>query len=310
MNPIKSTPREIFMYLLGVIALYVSSYSLISLLFNFVDGAIADPLNHYYDPGSAMRWPLATLVIIFPVFFLVTWFLNKDISKDAQKADLRVRKWLVYLTLFLAALLIIGDLVALIYNFLGGDLTGSFIFKVLAVLLVAGSVFSYYLYDLRRQAARFSIRAKSFVWIITILVGVAVIAGFFVAGSPFKQRLVRFDSQKVSDLQMIQNQAVNYWTQKGKLPASQNDLIDSISGFRPPLDTQKNIAYEYRVTGPLAFELCSEFNLASSDAGPAKAIPAYYPIGGGFGDNWQHDAGRFCFERSIDPQLYGKPRAL
>src|SRR5438132_4874360 len=43
-------------------------------------------------------------------------------------------KWLIYLTLFVAALIIIGDLVSLIYNFLGGDVTIKFVLKALSVL--------------------------------------------------------------------------------------------------------------------------------------------------------------------------------
>jgi len=45
-----------------------------------------------------------------------------------------------------AALVVIGDLVALVYNFMGGDLTARFVLKVGAILVVAGAVFGYYRY--------------------------------------------------------------------------------------------------------------------------------------------------------------------
>jgi hypothetical protein len=62
-----------------------------------------------------------------------------------------IRKWLIYFTLFAAALIIIGDLVTLLNRFLEGELTVRFLLKVLAVFFVAGSVFYYYLWDLRKH---------------------------------------------------------------------------------------------------------------------------------------------------------------
>ncbi|MEK7085265.1 MAG: DUF5671 domain-containing protein, partial [Patescibacteria group bacterium] len=65
--------------------------------------------------------------------------------------NLRIRKWLVYFTLFAASLFIIGDLIALIYNFLQGELTVRFFLKILTVFFVAGSVFWYYFMDIRKH---------------------------------------------------------------------------------------------------------------------------------------------------------------
>ena len=168
MNQIKSTPRDVFLYLLAMVTLYFNSFNLIRLFFEYISVLIPDPLRQFHDPGSAMRFSIASLMIIFPVFIWVSRFLNRDIAKSPEKAELKIRKWLVYLTLFVAALLIIGDLIALIFNFLQGDLTSQFILKMLAVLLVAVSVFGYYLYDLRKKAGEFSQNAKIFVWVVPL----------------------------------------------------------------------------------------------------------------------------------------------
>ena len=51
----------------------------------------------------------------------------------------------------MTALIIIGDLVGLVYGLLGGlELTLRFILKVLTVLFITGSVFWYYLWDIRK----------------------------------------------------------------------------------------------------------------------------------------------------------------
>ncbi len=308
----KSTPRDVFMYLLASAALYWSAFNFVQLVFAHVDRAFPDPLNPYYDPGSSMRWAIASLIIIFPVYLWVTRFLRREIAAHPEKGEIRIRKWLVYLTLFLAALLIIGDLVALIFNFLGGDLTAPFFLKVATVLAVGGAIFGYYFSDLRGASGSAWTKPKFFAWVSIGVVLLAVVVGFFAAGSPFKQRLVRFDSQKVSDLTNIQVQVVNYWQSKEKLPVALTDLEDSISGFVVPVDPQaeeKGSAYTYRVKGPLTFELCAEFNLTAEGAAAMnlRSPEAFYDPGvGQVKGTWNHGEGVTCFERTIDPDLYPK----
>ncbi len=297
------------MHLLGVATLYWSAFNLIQLLFDFVNVRFPDPLNPYYDAGNAMRWSIASLTIIFPVFVLISWFLNRDMKANPEKAEIKIRKWLVYLTLFLAAILIIGDLVALIYNFLGGELTTRFFLKVVEVFLVAGAIFGYYLYDLRKKEGKFSSGAKSFIWSVGGIVLLSIIYGFFIAGSPFTQRMVRFDSQRVNDLQILQSQVVNYWQTKNKLPPSLDDLKDSISGFVPPRDPESGATYVYQVKGSVAFQLCATFNLSSSEAqvrAPKLSYPALPGVSpdGTAGENWNHGVGEQCFNRTIDPERY------
>ena len=55
------------------------------------------------------------------------------------------------MTLFLAAGVIVGDAVALVYNLLGGETTTRFLLKVVVVAFIAGTIFWYYLTDLRRE---------------------------------------------------------------------------------------------------------------------------------------------------------------
>src|SRR3989338_9483782 len=155
-QPMKSSPRDVFMYLFATIALYLSAWSVINLLIQYISIAFPDPLNSYYQPGSSIRWIMAWLIIIFPAYFWVSRCLHRDLVAQPGKSELRIRKWLLYFTLFLAALLIIGDLVALIYNFLQGEITMRFLLKVFSVIVVAAGVFGYYLYDLRREPGIFS----------------------------------------------------------------------------------------------------------------------------------------------------------
>lgn len=309
----KSSPRDVFMYLLATILLYFCAWSVINLLLEYMNVAFPDPLNPLYNAGDSIRWGLALLIIMFPVYFWVSRFLHRDIVREPGKSDIKIRKWLLYFTLFVAALLIIGDLVALIYNFLQGEITTRFLLKVIFVLAVAAAVFWYYLYDLRKVPGTFSKQAKMFVWGVCIALVAVVVAGFFVAGSPFTQRLVRFDQQKVNDLQTLQSQIVSYWQQKNMLPPTLGNLQDSISGFVPPVDPQSGAPYEYVVTASTSFQLCAQFNLPSTagQIGATRTTPvgAPYPYGSieaspNAIQTWDHATGRQCFDRAIDPQLY------
>jgi len=171
---VKSSPKDVFLHLLTIVALYFCAFNFTTLVFKLIEIGFPDPLNQYYDFGSSVRWSIASLTIIFPVYLWAARFLYRDIAAHEEKAELKIRKWLLYFTLFAAAVLIIGDLVALIFNFLEGELTARFLLKVLAILAVAASVFGYYFYELKRQPKDFSPRAKIFVWSVIVVVSAAV----------------------------------------------------------------------------------------------------------------------------------------
>lgn len=144
--------REAFLYLTLFSTLYVSAYNLGRLVFSFIERALPDAaLSGYYldHTSQVMRWSVSSLVIAFPVFLYLSWLLGRAIRREPAKRASRVRKWLTYLTLFIAAGILVGDLITLLYKFLGGELGLRFVLKVLTVGLIAGTVFAYYLWDLR-----------------------------------------------------------------------------------------------------------------------------------------------------------------
>jgi hypothetical protein len=302
----KTGPKEVFLHLLATILLYVSAGSVIALLFQYINYFFPDPLEVgryvYESSRSGMRFSISTLIVVFPVYVWVSWYLQRLFKKDEAVREMRSRKWLLYLTLFVAALIIIGDLVSLIYSFLGGDITIRFVLKVLAVLMVALWVFWYYLLDLRNYYGWWrSLGVKK----VIVLVSIAVLGGFFVVGSPQEERLRRFDERRVNDLQSIQWQIINYWQAKAELPESLDVLRDDIKGYVSPIDPATGDSYEYNVLDGLSFELCAMFDIANYDpSGFTETLSVKEPFGILPMESWDHDAGRYCFERTIDPDLY------
>ena len=143
--------REAFLYMLVFLTLYISAFNFGSLIYTFIDRAIKDPLDVYNQTSGRMSFALASLIIAFPVYLLVSGSLNKKAKKNPEVRSSRVRKWLTYFTLFVTAGVIIGDLIALLYQFFDGALGLSFGLKFLTVLVIAGTIFMYYLSDLRKE---------------------------------------------------------------------------------------------------------------------------------------------------------------
>jgi len=293
-----------------IATLYASVAAFLALMFQYINVAFPDALGTYY-PGilDTIRRSEATLLIVFPVYLFLSWLIGRDMVAAPGLRDFKLRKWLIYFTLFISAITIIIDLVTLIYNFLGGDLKTPFILKVVAVLATAAAVFGYYLWDLRAPTGARSRVPRIAAGTAAGIVLASLIAGFFIVGSPTTQRARRFDEQRVEHLQTIQSQIINYWMLKQKLPDSLGALTDSISGFSAPLDPETNQSYEYQTRNKLIFELCGTFRFATAiQHGQEKSlsvpIAPYGPYGDARNESWNHGAGRACFSRTIDPELY------
>jgi len=146
--------REAFIYLVLFTTLYLTTFNLGRLIFQFANLAFPDPGPLYETAQSArdaIRFSVASLVIAFPIFMYLSVLIGRSIKRDPSKRSSKVRKWLTYMTLFVAAGVIIGDLTALVFNFLGGDLSLRSALKVLTVAGIAGGIFGYYLWDLRQE---------------------------------------------------------------------------------------------------------------------------------------------------------------
>jgi len=268
------------------------------------DNLFPDPLSYSFDNFSSMRLSIASLVIVFPLHLVVSYFLNKDLREHPEKRGIWIRKWLTFVTLFVAGVTIITDLVFLINTFLGGEITIRFLLKVLSILVVAGAIFGYYVYELRRDVAVRSAAGKIFMIISSVVVLAALVGGFLLMGSPSTQRKQRFDERRVSDLQNIQYQVINFYQRKGSLPNNLDELKDPLSGFGIiPNDPETGSSYEYEKTGDLKFRLCAMFSLESRNGQNDSYAKA--PIfDRRINDDWQHESGRQCFDREIDPELY------
>ena len=148
---------------------------------------------------------------------------------------------------------------------------------------------------------------RYFIFTIIGVVAVAIVAGFFIIDSPKEERLRQFDEQRVSDLRMIQGEIINYWTKKGALPKTLEDLRDDVRGFYLPTDPESGEQYTYKINGKYEFSLCANFSRETfvMTSKKIKLVPERpMEFGGYLPEDWGHLAGPNCFSRTIDPELY------
>jgi len=321
----KLTPRFFFISLGVLVSLITSVSSFLVLFFEVLNKKFPDILNSSYMYGynsynfEAIRASLATLIIFFPIFIVLSYFWVKLSNKEIGSVDKIIRKWMIYLILFLASLVIVIDLITLVRYFVSGEITNRFVFKVIVTLLIAAIVDFYYFKSIKLNN-KCSKKAGIFFGIISgLLFFWLVFCSFSVMGSPSSQRAWRLDQNRVNDLQNIQYQVINYWQQKEKLPENLSELNNPISNSFLPVDPEfeQGRTYEYYPKEKLSFELCATFSaempegwqdnnrggmMPMYEIGMNKAVSSIYP--GGMNSSWDHEIGRTCFTRTIDKDLY------
>lgn len=295
--------REAFEYLLLFVTLYLTAWHLGSVLFDLVNHALpdaADPRYRLERMDRSMRGSIAGLVVAFPLFAWLARRIGDDVARDPVKRLSPVRRWLTYLTLFIAAAVLIGDLVALVYNVLGGETSLRFVLKVAVVAVIASAVFGYYLSDLRRDEAGGTGRGvgRGLVVAAAVAVVAAVAAAITVTGSPAAQRQVRLDERRVQDLRQLEAAITDYARREGRLPEAL-DRLSQETGRQLSLDDPAGAGpYAYERDEGRRYRLCAVF--ATSTQGEAAR-------GRVADEGWRHPAGRHCFERAVPARVLKSP---
>lgn len=287
--------REAFLYLVLFSTLYFFAWNLGSLLFALLEHALPDPADAQWQVvrlTGSIRWSISALVIAFPVFALLSRHLAQDVARNPIKRLSPIRRWLTYLTLFVAAAVLIGDLTTLVFNLLGGELSLRFVLKVAVVAAIAGTVFGHYLRDLRREEVADGGRAgggRGVLWATGIATALALAAGVWTMDSPMQQRQLRLDEARIGDLQTLE-MAVTAWRNEHEaLPPTLDALAAQPGVNLPRRDPAGGADYRYRRIDDTRYELCADF---ATDSGQRRARWRLPQAG-----QWAHPAGPHCFGR-------------
>ena len=100
---------------------------------------------------SNIRAQLAIVIVAFPIFLVLWHFLLREVRRDPEKARGAIRRWLVYMSIFVGALTLAGDAITLIYYLLEGQLTLRLLLKAAVLFLIAGSLVLYLVLTVRSE---------------------------------------------------------------------------------------------------------------------------------------------------------------
>ena len=287
----KKTNKDSLFYIGLVFTLCVSINSFLFIVFSIIDKLMPDPANfYYYQIGmqSEVALMIATTIIVFPLYLLFSYLIDKDIARDTSKRDLTLRKSVIYLALIVTSLTIISVIIATIYAYLMGSLLNTFLLKSLVVFLVSGFLFAYYYYSLDRNY-KSSTRVPMILSILaSLVILLTIVCSIYIFGSPSKVRDLNIDSAKVNDLTSISFSITNFYSQNNKLPENLNQLGNNLK------DKETGLDYGYIVLSASSskYFLCATF----------KTDVDYkndYNL-----SDWSHTKGDYCFELDATKKQY------
>lgn len=284
---------DAFLNLFSLITLGWMSISIGIMLFQFIDKFLSpgtvNSLSRYSQGG--LKFGVASALIVTPIFLAIISSLHKKYKAGKLNPQSGVYRWLTYLILLVTGLNIIGRLIQLVFQLLDGDYTLPSILKIAVVLVIAGGIFGYYWYDLKRTD--YSSRSKistAFLAIVVIVTSVSIITSFFIIDNPREANMKKNDQQRVNDLSVLDGMISSYYREKGALPT---DLTEP--RFTRYMDPETNTPYDYSVLGEMEYELCATFSLASSQDDKFS----YYADR----DWFFHQGGYQCFTVTVEDAL-------
>jgi len=287
-----------FFYLLSLAALLFMSLSAGVIVFQIINKNIVDALQTFrgrYSP-EAIKFAISAIIISAPVYYLAVAQINKNLFKGLLDKDSGVRKWLTYFILLVSSMVMLGWLISVIYSFLDGELTLKFALKAATALIIAAVVFTYYLYDIKREnvvGVKDKI-IKIYFYGSLFIVAAALVSAFVFVESPRETRNIKYDNDILSKFNRIDSAINDYYATNKKMPEN----LDVLVGGRFYLDeeiltdraTKKK--FDYKITGEKTYELCAEFRTSNKD----KEYDYRY---GYYSKRWKHDAGYQCLSQEV-----------
>jgi type II secretory pathway pseudopilin PulG len=181
-------------------------------------------------------------------------------------------------------------------SFLEGDITTRFILKALAVLVVIGSAFAYYLLDAGGYWIKRERLSLAYGGAVVVLIVAGLVASLGFIDSPSEVRATRIDQNQITDLQNIQWRIQDYIALNNRVPEALADVSD---GSTLPTAPSERTAYRYEKTES-GFQLCATFSRDSLPQDNSFSMPFDKTALIRNPDNWSYTAGESCFERTVN----------
>lgn len=259
---------EAFFYGLTFIALATTIGHVVGLWFALIAVWLPGPgdqVEVVLYAADGVRWSLAVLAVVFPLFLWMDARGTRAALADPARRRSAVRRWFAHVTLFLAVLGLLGDLVAVVYAFLSGEVTLRFLAKAAVVAALAGAVLLYFR-PLREEAPAPPFRPA--LWALAALILVPMALGLWAVGGPAAGRSELRDQTRVQDLAALAGQVECRAEEEGALPADAAAALDPTPGCPATprrADPWTGAPYGYARVTEAAFRLCAGFETDRGD---------------------------------------------
>jgi hypothetical protein len=308
-NNSNNAAKYAFFYMLSLVALIFTALSSGMIIFQIINKTITDVISNYSGNYSieTLKFGISALIIAAPIFFFTMSRIYKSLYEGLLAKESEIRKWLTYLVLFVSSVVMIGWLIGTINSFLDGDLTLKFILKSITAIGISASIFTFFLYDIKRENVKGNkdnvVRAYfygSLVFVIAVF-----IASLFFVESPSATRDRKIDQQIINNFSSLDYAINDYYNEFEKMPVSLLELKEEsghILRDEDIRDPESKELFEYKITGQTSFELCANFRTSNKDENDARY--RYMP------ENNLHDSGYQCLERKIKSDINGPEKGL
>jgi hypothetical protein len=300
-----NAPKFAFFYLLSLVALIFLAVSVGMIIFEIINKKIIDVL----EPNNgfsldALKFAISALVISAPIFYITSRQIYKSLFAGILDKDSGVRKWLTYFILFVASIVMLGWLIAVINNFLNGDLTMKFVLKSLTSVGISAAIFIFYYFDIRRKEAAGQTGNFIKIYFYSSLAVVIIVftASLFFIPSPQQTRNTRIDQTILGNFSSLDNAIQTFYQSKQKLPKDLNELKSNFNYITATdmKDPVTGKAYDYKIVDKKDYQLCATFQ-TSNKSGADNTYPNNLYI-----DQWPHDAGYQCLTQNIKEAEFPK----
>lgn len=292
-----NSAKYAFFYMLSLVALVFMAISGGMIIFQIINKKIVDVISQNTVPFSSeqLKFAISALVISAPIYFLTMRQILKSLAGGSLQKDSGVRKWLTYFILFVSSVVMLGWLVAIINNFLDGELTAKFILKAATAIGIATAIFSFYFYEIKRTEVLNQKDKKIQIYFYGSLAVIVLvfIASFFFVESPQQARDRKHDEAVINKLSQIDSAINTYYLEYKKVPANLDELLASVN-FITKTDTEdpySKTAFGYNAIATSTYELCADFN--TSNKKEVEENEFFYD------KRWLHDAGRQCLKQKV-----------
>lgn len=308
-------------YLVVAISFIIFSFSFTNILFPEIDGYSS--LGYGSVFGSLGVFTTAVLV-----FLTMVWVVLKLVQEKKTHPESKPRLWILQLGMFVGFVVLAITLAVLIRYFFSGEITARFLIKTIIVLIVGIDAVLFFRHESGKtvDTPKWISLGASIGAMIVMIAG--IIATFAYLGTPNISRAIRNDQARINDVQTLQSTITNWYQSHGELPTDLATLKKQ-DYYQEPRDPEylKGKVYTYQVIDAkkLQYQLCADFALASDNKFVIRKDRAEFANGRGtvpipvayydetksgavsetnLENQWDHSAGKHCFDRTIDIKMY------